>query len=63
VEDAAEYLVNLHPATAGLLPQSERETLLQEGLPEIIRRDLVFKGHLSDAVTFSSRLLAWIESG
>lgn len=63
VEDAAEFLVNLQPATVGLLSQSERETLLQEGLPEIIRRDLVFKGYLSDTVTFSSRLLAWIESG
>jgi superfamily II DNA or RNA helicase len=63
VEDTAEFLVNLQPATAGLLSQSERETLLREGLPEIIRRDLVFKGHLSDAVTFSSRLLAWVESG
>jgi superfamily II DNA or RNA helicase len=45
---------------ATLLPE-ERAALLVSAFPEILRRDLAFKGHLADATSISSRLLAWIE--
>jgi hypothetical protein len=47
-------------AIATLLPE-ERSTLLIAVFPEILRRDLAFKGHLAETTSISSRLLAWIE--
>ena len=35
--------------------------LLGSFFPEILQRDLAFKGHLSDGALISSRLLAWVE--
>ncbi len=46
--------------TANLLTE-ERTSLLVSVLPEVLRRDLAFKGHLTEATSISSRLLAWIE--
>jgi len=61
LENAIKSVVNLRPATESLFAQHERSELLSLILPEILRRDLVHRGQLSDSVTFSSRLLAWIE--
>jgi superfamily II DNA or RNA helicase len=61
LENAIKSLSNLRPATESLFTQKERSELLSLILPEILRRDLVHRGQMSDSVTFSSRLLAWVE--
>jgi hypothetical protein len=45
------------------LQPEQRSTLLNTELPEIVRRDLAFRGLLSESSSISSRLLAWIEIG
>lgn len=48
-------------ASVPSLRPEQRTTLLHTELPEIVRRDLAFRGNLSDSASISSRLLAWIE--
>jgi hypothetical protein len=57
---ASNIRVLSEASTAGLSPK-EREMLLGSFFPEMLQRDLAFKGHLSDGASISSRLLAWVE--
>jgi superfamily II DNA or RNA helicase len=43
------------------LEQELRHRLLENTLPDIVRRELAHKGLLADLVTLSSRLIGWIE--
>ena len=61
VELAADSLTSFRAAGEALFTADERAELLSVTLPEMLRRDLAYKGHLSDSVNMSSRLLAWIE--
>jgi hypothetical protein len=63
VEISAPEIRNLYAAAVPLMQPEQRRDLLHADLPEIVRRDLAFRGHLSDSSTISSRLLAWIEFG
>ena len=63
VELAADSLTSFRAAGEALFTADERAELLSVTLPEMLRRDLAYKGHLSDSVNMSSRLLAWIELG
>ncbi|MGI8961542.1 MAG: helicase [Bryobacteraceae bacterium] len=61
IETSVKSISSLRPSNEGLLGDQQRKDLLSLVLPEILRRDLAHKGQLSDSVTMSSRLLAWIE--
>ena len=61
LEIASTTIDSLEPATEALFPQPERSEVLAVTLPEILRRDLAHKGQMSESVSFSARLLAWIE--
>jgi len=61
VEIAIKSIDGLQPATETLFAQHERSELLAVILPEILRRDLAHKGRMFESVSFSARLLAWIE--
>jgi hypothetical protein len=63
IEIGAAAIRNLNASLAHSLQPEQRRALLQAQLPEIVRRDLTFRGHLSESSTISSRLLAWIEFG
>jgi len=61
LEVNASSIRSLDTASLPSLQPEQRSTLLHTGLPEIVRRDLAFRGHLSESSSISSRLLAWIE--
>jgi hypothetical protein len=61
LEVNASAIRSLDTASLPSLQPEQRSTLLHTGLPEIVRRDLAFRGHLSESSSISSRLLAWIE--
>jgi hypothetical protein len=63
VEISATPIRNLYAESVPLMQPEQRRALLRADLPEIVRRDLAFRGHLSESSTISSRLLAWIEFG
>jgi superfamily II DNA or RNA helicase len=63
VEISSPAIQNLYSASVPSMQPEQRRALLHADLPEILRRDLAFKGHLSESSTISSRLLAWIEFG
>jgi len=61
LEINASTLRSFGIAVAPQLRPEQRNTLLSTELPEIVRRDLAFKGLLFESSSISSRLLAWIE--
>jgi hypothetical protein len=63
VEIGTSAIRSLCTALVPSLQSEQRNALLHTDLPEIIRRDLAFRGHLSESSAISSRLLAWIEFG
>lgn len=63
VEIIAPAIRNLYAASVPSMQPEQRSALLLADLAEILRRDLAFRGHLSESSTISSRLLAWIEFG
>jgi hypothetical protein len=63
VEIGAPVIRNFDAASVPFLQPEQRGALLNADLPEIVRRDLAFRGHLSESSSISSRLLAWIEIG
>jgi Helicase conserved C-terminal domain len=52
---------NLFPASESVLTPAIRIKFANTSIPEMLRRDLAHKGLLSESVTLSWRLLAWIE--
>jgi hypothetical protein len=63
VEISAPIIQNFYASSVHSMQPEQRMDLLHADLPEILRRDLAFRGHLSESSTISSRLLAWIEFG
>ena len=63
VEVNAMAIRNLWTASIPSLQPGQRRALLHTDLPEIVRRDLAFRGYLSESSSISLRLLAWIEFG
>ena len=61
LEVSASAIRSFGTASFPSLQPEERMTLLHTELPEIVRRDLAFRGLLSESSSISSRLLAWIE--
>ena len=61
IEILAASLGNLSPASQSVLTPAARTELARTVIPDMLRRDLTYKGLLSDTVTFAWRLLAWIE--
>jgi superfamily II DNA or RNA helicase len=61
VEGVLSRLTGLSPATEGLFTSAVRTELASTVIPEMLRRDLIHKGLLSDSVTVERRLLAWVE--
>jgi hypothetical protein len=61
VEVNALTIRNLYTSSVPSLQPDQRRGLLHGDLPEILRRDLAFKGYLSESSSISSHLLAWIE--
>lgn len=61
VEGVLSRLTGLSPATEGLFTSAVRTELASTIIPEMLRRDLIHKGLLSDSVTVERRLLAWVE--
>lgn len=61
IERLADSLGNLEPASSSVLSTANRTNLVSTTIPEMLRRDLLHKGLLSDSVTVSWRLLAWVE--
>jgi len=63
IEISAVVIRDLNASSIHSLQPQQRRALLHTELPEIVRRDLAFRGHLSESSSISSRLLAWIEFG
>src|SRR5262249_21988177 len=61
IELLAESFGKLSPASESAMTPHSRTELVQTTLPDMLRRDLIHKGLLSESVTMSWRLLAWIE--
>jgi hypothetical protein len=61
LERIADSLATLAPGSSPLFTAERRAELVTVVLPEMLRRDLAYKGLLSDSVTLAWRLLAWVE--
>jgi hypothetical protein len=61
IEFLASSFGNLSPASESALKSTTRTELMSTVIPDMLRRDLSYKGLLSESVTMSWRLLAWIE--
>jgi len=61
IEKLADSLRNLSTGSLSILSPAKRADLIGVTLPEMLRRDMAHKGLLTDSVTLSWRLLAWIE--
>ena len=61
IEQLANSLRDLLPGVATSFTQTQRQHLVVTILPDMLRRDLAYKGQLIDSVTMAWRLLAWIE--
>jgi hypothetical protein len=51
----------LQAARTSVFDAENRRRLVTTTLPEMLRRELSYKGVLTDDASFSSRLLAWVE--
>ena len=61
VEQLADSFETLSPCVAPSFTQARRQEFVASILPDMLRRDLAYKGQLMDSVTMAWRLLAWIE--
>jgi hypothetical protein len=61
IERLADRVRDLLPAAEATWSQDIRLSLVRSTFPELLRRELMHKGVLNEHVSFSSRLLAWIE--
>ena len=61
LERHTEALNRLCNGVPGIFEDSQRLELLKTTFPELLRRELEYKGVLTDDASFTSRLLAWIE--
>lgn len=63
VEQLADTIREMHGSDMAVVDPGERRRIAKSVLPEMIRRELSYKGLLNDDASFSSKLLAWIEIG
>jgi SNF2 family DNA or RNA helicase len=61
IEMNMDMVARLLPTSTSLFSSASRREFINTILPDMLRRDLEHKGLLSDSVTISWRLLAWIE--
>lgn len=61
IEVMAPALGSLSPASDSIFTPAERTELASTVIPDMLRRDLTHKGLLSELVTMSWKLLAWVE--
>jgi hypothetical protein len=61
IESLTESFGKLSPASESVSTPTTRAQLVSTTIPDMLRRDLIHKGLLSESVTMSWRLLAWIE--
>jgi hypothetical protein len=61
IEDQWDLDGTAQIAPSQSLEQQFRHRLLENTLPDIVRRELAHKGLLADLVTLSSRLIGWVE--
>ena len=61
IEVLLTTFANLAPGPEPVLTNATRIELASIVIPDMLRRDLAHKGLLSESVTISWRLLAWIE--
>lgn len=61
IENSMDSLSGLQPGIESVFEPKERAELLSSVLPELLRRDLEHRGHLSGSMHLSARLLAWVE--
>ena len=63
IERLASSLKKIDSLPEHRIATRQRHELVQQIIPEMIRRDLAHNGLLSDTASLSLRLLAWIELG
>jgi hypothetical protein len=61
IELLAASFANLSAASESQIAPATRTELVSATIPDMLRRDLIHKGLLTESVTMSKRLLAWIE--
>jgi hypothetical protein len=61
IELLAASFNNLSASSESVMTPHTRTELVSKTIPDMLRRDLIHKGLLSESVTVSWRLLAWIE--
>ena len=61
IESLVTSFGGLRPASESILTPTARTGLVRTKISDMLRRDLDHKGLLSESVTISWRLLAWIE--
>ena len=61
LERQVDSLRRLSNGRVGIFDQSRRAEYLKGLFPELLRRELEYKGLISEGTSFTSRLLAWIE--
>jgi hypothetical protein len=61
IEVLASALDSLSTASDSVFTPAERTMLASTVIPEMLGRDLTHKGLLSESVTMSWKLLAWVE--
>ena len=61
LERLSTSLQALSAGSSSVLTSAQRVKMVSTTLPEMLRRDLAYKALLSESVTFSWKLLAWIE--
>jgi hypothetical protein len=61
IEKLADSVRTLSAGSSSVLCPEKRAELIGVTVPDMLRRDLAHKGLLSDSVTLSWRLLAWVE--
>jgi SNF2 family DNA or RNA helicase len=63
IERHAEHVRRLEAAGQGIFSSPRRVELARVVVPELLRRELVLHGILSEGMSCTARLLAWIELG
>ena len=61
IEAMLPSLGTLSPTSESIFAPATRTELAATVIPEMLRRDLIHKGLLSDSITMDWRLLAWVE--
>lgn len=61
LERVVQHIHDLQPSEQSIFAPSRRADLVRSALPEMIRRELVHAGVLTEETSFSAKLLGWVE--